>query len=98
MNLRKNEGFLTSIPCISIPEYGQLNVPLVWFILAYLSVNSAYIGACQKNNCKISGYLIVVHETAVNLATFVAFLIGVGRRILLTRKGFSPLTKTFINQ
>ena len=76
-----------------------MNVPLMWFILAYLSVNSAYIGACQKNNCKISGYLIVVHEAAVNLATFVAFLIiRVGRRILLTRKGFSPLTKTFINQ
>ena len=24
VNLRKNEGFLTSIPCIPIPEYGQL--------------------------------------------------------------------------
>ena len=30
MNLRKNEGFLTSIiPCIPIPEYGQFNAPLV---------------------------------------------------------------------
>ena len=29
MNLSKNEGFLTSIPCISIPEYGQSNAPLV---------------------------------------------------------------------
>ena len=29
MNLRKNEGFLTSIPCIPIPEYGQSNAPLV---------------------------------------------------------------------
>ena len=29
MNLRKNEGFLTSIPCISILEYGQSNAPLI---------------------------------------------------------------------
>ena len=28
MNLRKNEGFLTSIPCIPIPEYGQSNAAL----------------------------------------------------------------------
>ena len=28
VNLRKNEGFLTSIPCIPIPEYGQSNAPL----------------------------------------------------------------------
>ena len=27
VNLRKNEGFLTSIPCIPIPEYGQSNAP-----------------------------------------------------------------------
>ena len=29
VNFRKNEGFLTSIPCIPIPEYGQSNAPLV---------------------------------------------------------------------
>ena len=29
VNPRKNEGFLTSIPCIPIPEYGQSNAPLV---------------------------------------------------------------------
>ena len=29
VNLRKNEGFLTSIPCIPIPEYGQLTAPLI---------------------------------------------------------------------
>ena len=28
MNLRKSQGFLTSILCIPIPEYGQLNAPL----------------------------------------------------------------------
>ena len=28
VNLRKNEGFLTYIPCIPIPEYGQSNAPL----------------------------------------------------------------------
>ena len=27
VNLRKNEGFETSIQCIPIPEYGQSNVP-----------------------------------------------------------------------
>ena len=25
VNLRKNEGFLSYIPCIPIPEYGQSN-------------------------------------------------------------------------
>lgn len=29
VNLRKNEGFLTCIPCNPIPEYGQSNAPLV---------------------------------------------------------------------
>ena len=29
VNLRKNEEFLTNIPCIPIPEYGQSNAPLV---------------------------------------------------------------------
>ena len=29
VNLTKNEGFLTYIPCILIPEYGQSNAPLV---------------------------------------------------------------------
>ena len=29
MNLRKNEGFPTCIPCIPIPEYGQSNAPLI---------------------------------------------------------------------
>ena len=28
VNLRKNEGFLTSIPRIPISEYGQSNAPL----------------------------------------------------------------------
>ena len=28
VNLRKNEGFLTSIPCIPLPDYGQSNAPL----------------------------------------------------------------------
>ena len=29
VNLRKNERFLISSPCIRIPEYDQLNAPLV---------------------------------------------------------------------
>ena len=28
VNLRKSEGFVTSIPCIPILEYGQSNAPL----------------------------------------------------------------------
>ena len=32
VNLRKNEGFLTSIPCIPIPEYGQSNALLGWIL------------------------------------------------------------------
>ena len=28
-NLHKNEGFLTSILCIPIPEYGQSNTPQI---------------------------------------------------------------------
>ena len=31
VNLRKNEGFLTSIPSIPIPEYGQSNAPSTSF-------------------------------------------------------------------
>ena len=42
--------------------------------------------------------LIVIHEAAGNLVSFVAVLIGVFRRIRLTRRGFSPQTKTIINQ
>ena len=33
VNLRKNEGFLTSIPCIPIPEYaplGTLNLLIIY--------------------------------------------------------------------
>ena len=29
VNFRKNKGFLTCIPCIPIPEYGESNAPLV---------------------------------------------------------------------
>ena len=29
VNLRKNKGFLTYIPYIPIPEYGQSNAPLM---------------------------------------------------------------------
>ena len=35
MNLRKNDGFLTPIPCISIREYGQSNTPLISLINKY---------------------------------------------------------------
>ena len=33
VNRRKNEGFLTSIPCIPILEYGQSHAPLVRYLL-----------------------------------------------------------------
>ena len=36
VNLRKNEGFLTCIPCNPIPEYGQSNAPLVSYQLRHL--------------------------------------------------------------
>ena len=51
-----------------------------------------------KLTCKV-GYLIhvVIREEAVNLATFVAFLIVVDKRILFTRRRVPPLTKTFTN-
>ena len=32
VNFRKKEDFLTSIPCILIPEYSHLNAPLVYAI------------------------------------------------------------------
>ena len=38
VNLRKNEGFLTSIPCIPIPEYGQSNAPSVSYQSRHSSV------------------------------------------------------------
>ena len=33
VNLRKNEGFLTCIPYIPIPEYGQSKAPLSFLFL-----------------------------------------------------------------
>ena len=36
MNLRKNEGFLTCIPCNPIAEYGQSNAPLVSYQLRHV--------------------------------------------------------------
>ena len=33
VNIRKNEGFLTYVPCIPIPEYGESNAPLNLVIL-----------------------------------------------------------------
>ena len=39
-----------------------------------------------------AGCLIVIHEAADKLVTF-----GVFRRILLTGRDFSPVTKSFIN-
>ena len=43
-NLRKNEGFLTSIPRIPIPEYGQSNAPLIcvncWFQFTVLPISA----------------------------------------------------------
>ena len=47
VNLRKDEGFLTYIPCNPIPEYGQSNVPLVSYQLRYL----------LKCNCFMEGDL-----------------------------------------
>ena len=59
MNLRKNEGFLTSIPCIPILEYSQSNAPL----FACLSVSelengidniiSYILGICIVNRCRL---------------------------------------------
>ena len=37
VNLRKNERFLTYIPFILIPEYGQSNAPLVFPFSNYLT-------------------------------------------------------------
>ena len=49
VNLRKNKGFLTYIPYILIPEYGQSNAPLgrrfdsnleLWIVLNHLLFQS----------------------------------------------------------
>ena len=32
VNLRKNEGFPTDIPCIPIPDYGQSNAPIDYLV------------------------------------------------------------------
>ena len=41
VNLRKKEGFLTYVPCIPIPEYGQSNAPLVSCKTANVKVSAA---------------------------------------------------------
>ena len=44
VNLRKNEGFLTSIPCIPIPEYGQSNAPLaIKLVYSYSTVKKVKV-------------------------------------------------------
>ena len=50
VNLRKNEGFLTSIPRIHIPEYSQSNAPSH---LHSLSVpGSQIVGKAKKTGCE----------------------------------------------
>ena len=41
VNLRKNEGFPTCIPCTPIPEYGQSNAPQVFrdYSILYILYN-----------------------------------------------------------
>ena len=45
VNLRKSEGFLTSIPCIPISEYGQSNAPR----LVEYSVSKSGTGGLESN-------------------------------------------------
>ena len=35
VNFHKKEGFLTSIPCVPIPEYRQSNAPLITVTFPY---------------------------------------------------------------
>ena len=38
VNLHKNKGFLTSIPCIPIPEYGQSNAALIGHCVMFIKI------------------------------------------------------------
>ena len=49
VNLRKNEGFQTYIPCIPIPEYGKSNTPLNK--VPFLSLPEANDGNKGARNC-----------------------------------------------
>ena len=56
VNLRKNEGFLTCISCIPIPEYGQSNAPKdrlsqmakIVYRAACWDCNDSYIGKAKR--------------------------------------------------
>ena len=47
VNLRKNEGFLTYIPCIPIPEYGQSNAPTLKFVMYKI----CHVSAASETTC-----------------------------------------------
>ena len=49
-NLRKNKGFLTYIPYIPIPEYGQSNAPLIY--IQYLA-SSGKCSICHVMNIEL---------------------------------------------
>ena len=56
VNLRKNEGFLTYIPCIPIPEYGQSNAPLGNVDRKYMPLPLILVNAMLQhwaNTCSI---------------------------------------------
>ena len=43
VNHLKNEGFVTSIPCIPIPEYGQSNAPEISIVFCHISGHTAIL-------------------------------------------------------
>ena len=66
VNLRKNEGFLTYIPCIPIPEYGQSNSPLVKRQVFSLFLKFSTVLRLRKSCGKLFQSLGAIFETALS--------------------------------
>ena len=66
VDLRENEGFLSSITCIPIPEYGQSTAPLV------SKMKKTLCEARVTNSCCKVGYMIKSSEVYINVKSMAA--------------------------
>ena len=61
VNLRKNEGFVTSIPCIPIPKYGQSNAPLVAIVEGEASERNLLVLEKKEDPTKSTSLLLLIY-------------------------------------
>ena len=87
MNLRKNEGFLTSIPCIPIPEYGQSNAPLILTGGRSKNARSTYHFTRKTNSVTCFVSLPAKIRTGLSLEkTWFQRIRAYAKKVLLLRK------------